>query len=73
MFQDPTNSIKSDAITKCGLNITIDTRANGTGYIVLPCNDPHRKWGQWNDFVEEIPYFLLPLLKDLGFTVKETK
>lgn len=65
LFQDPTNSIKSDAITKCGINITIDTRANGTGYIVLPCNDPHRCWGEWNDFVEEIPYFMLPLLKDL--------
>ena len=65
LFQDSTSSIKSDSVTKCGLNITIDTRANGTGYIVLPSNDPHRTWGEWNDFVEEIPYFMLPLLKDL--------
>lgn len=64
LFRDPSNMLKSDSVMKCGLNITIDTRANGTGYIVLPCNDPHRKWGEWNDFVEEVPYFLLPLCKD---------
>ncbi len=65
LFQDPTHSLKSDSRTKCGLNIVVDTRSNMTGYIILPCNDPHRSWGQWNDFVEEIPYFLIPLLKDL--------
>ena len=64
LFRDPTEQIKSDSVIKCGLNISIDTRANKTGYIVLPSNDPHRKWGQWNDFVEEVPYFLKPLLKD---------
>lgn len=64
LLQDPTNAIKSDSRCKCGLNIVIDTRANQTGYIVLPCNDPHRAWGEWNDFVEDIPYFLLPLLHD---------
>ena len=65
LFQDPSQNIKSDSRSKCGLNIVVDTRANATGYIILPCNDPHREWGEWNDFVEEIPYFLLPLLKDL--------
>lgn len=64
LFRDPTEQIKSDSVTKCALNISIDTRANKTGYIVLPCNDPHRAWGQWSDFVEEIPYFLTPVLKD---------
>lgn len=64
LLQDPTCNLKSDSRTKCGLNIVVDTRANNTGYIVLPCNDPHREWGEWNDFVEDIPYFLLPLLKD---------
>lgn len=64
LFRDPTETIKSDSRSKCGLNIVVDTRANKTGYIVLPCNDPHRAWGEWNDFVEDIPYFLLPLLKD---------
>lgn len=64
LFQDPTGNIKSDSKSKCGLNLVVDTRANETGYIVLPCNDPHREWGQWNDYVEELPYFLLPLLKD---------
>lgn len=64
LFQDPTGEIKSDSHTKCGINIVIDTRANETGYIILPCNDPHREWGKWNDFVEEIPYFLKPITKD---------
>ena len=64
LFQDPNQELKSDSRHKCGLNIVVDTRANGTGYIVLPCNDPHREWGEWNDYVEDIPYFLLPLLKD---------
>lgn len=64
LFQDCNEMIKSDSCMKCGLNITIDTRANGTGYIILPCNDPHRKWGEWRDYVEELPYFLKPMLKD---------
>lgn len=64
LFKDPTEKIKSIAKQKCGINIEIDTRANKTGYIVLPCNDPHRAWGEWNDFVEDIPYFLTPILAD---------
>lgn len=64
IFRDPTERIKTDSHKKCGLNILIDTRANKSGYIVLPCNDPHRAWGDWNDFVEEIPYFLIPLVTD---------
>ena len=64
LFRDTTESIKTDSRTKCGLNILVDTRANKSGYIVLPCNDPHRKWGKWNDVVEDLPYFLRPLLKD---------
>ena len=64
LFQDPSQNIKSDSRSKCGLNLVVDTRANNTGYIVLPCNDPHRSWGQWNDYVENIPYFLLPLCKN---------
>ena len=64
LFQDPTGTIKSDSRTKCGINIVIDTRSNQSGYIILPCNDPHRCWGEWNDYVEEIPYFLKPLIKD---------
>lgn len=64
VFTDPTESIKSDSVTKCGINISIDTRANESGYIILPTNDPHRKWGEWNDVVEEVPYFLQPIIKD---------
>lgn len=64
LLQDSTKAIKSDSRTKCGLNLVIDTRANDTGYIILPSNDPHRAWGEWNDFVEDIPYFLKPALKD---------
>lgn len=64
LFKDPTQQIKSESHIKCGLNVLIDTRANETGYIVLPSNDPHRAWGEWNDYVEEIPYFMKPLFKD---------
>lgn len=64
LFQEPTGLISSDSHSKCALNIDIDTRANGSGYIILPCNDPHREWGEWNDYVEELPYFLKPILKD---------
>lgn len=64
LFRDESESIKTDSVMKCGLNISIDTRANASGYVVLPVNDPHRSWGTLNDFVEDIPYFLKPLLKD---------
>ena len=64
LFKDITENIKSDSRTKCALNILIDTRANETGYIILPSNDPHRAWGKWNDYVEELPYFLQPMMKD---------
>lgn len=65
LFQDPDGVLKSDSRMKCGLNIEVDTRANDTGYIILPSNDPHRTWGEWNDFVEDIPYFLAPVCKDV--------
>lgn len=64
LFKDISENIKSDSRTKCALNILIDTRANETGYIILPSNDPHRAWGKWNDYVEELPYFLQPMMKD---------
>lgn len=64
LFKDESYSIKSNAKMKCGLNIVVDTRANETGYVILPPNDPHRQWGRWHDCVEEIPYFLKPICKD---------
>ena len=63
LFKDPTRQIKSEAKMKCSLNIEVDTRANETGYIILPCNDPYRAWGDWNDFVEDIPYFMKPMVR----------
>lgn len=64
LLKDESETIKTDSHSKCALNIIIDTRANESGYIILPCNDPHRAWGHWGDSVEDIPYFLKPLLKD---------
>lgn len=61
IFIDPSESIKTVSEYRTGLNVQIDTRANKTGYIVLPCNDPHRAWGQVNDVNEEIPYFMKPV------------
>lgn len=64
LFRDHTESIGSGAKYKTSLNLVIDTRANETGYIILPCNDPHRSWGTWNEYVEELPYFLKPTMNN---------
>lgn len=64
LFRDPSEGIKSTSGLKTSLNIKVDARANGTGYIVLPCNDPHRVWGRLSDYVEEIPYFMIPLMSE---------
>lgn len=64
LLQDTSNKINSIAGFKCPINIVVDTRANETGYIVLPTNDPRRQWGVWRDVVEDIPYFLKPMCKD---------
>lgn len=61
VFRDSNKKQRTCSKVKCGLNVEIDVRAAGTGYIVLPCNDPHRKWGSWSDNVEELPYFLRPV------------
>ena len=44
LLKDESETIKTDSHSKCALNIVIDTRANESGYIILPCNDPHRAW-----------------------------
>lgn len=62
IFKDPHLSIKSDSVTKCSLGITVDHRANGKGYIILPCNDPHRSWGTMTDEIDNIPFYLKPLM-----------
>lgn len=63
LMKDPSCKIKSIAGEKCALNIEIDTRANETGYIVLPTNDPHRKWGELIDIkrLDCIPSWLKPI------------
>ena len=62
LFKDSEGTITSDAVMKCALGITVDHRANGSGYIILPTNDPHRTWGDWEYELEEIPYFLKPMM-----------
>ena len=62
LFRDKTMSIRSDAVTKCAIGITLDHRANRKGYIILPINDPHRAWGTWSDQIDEIPFFLKPMM-----------
>ena len=63
LFKNSDANIKSVIKWVCGLNIVVDARANGTGYIVLPCNDPHRKWGRLEDIIDEVPAFLRPALQ----------
>lgn len=62
VFRDDTFSIPSDSVTKCSLGITVDHRANHKGYIILPTNDPHRSWGEWPDEIDEIPFYLKPMM-----------
>lgn len=62
LFKDSKLSVPSDAVTKCSLGITVDHRSNHKGYIILPTNDPHRTWGNWLDEIDEIPYFLKPIM-----------
>lgn len=62
LLRDEKECIKNNSKMKCALNIAIDTRANDGGYIILPTNDPNRSWGNWSDFVEEVPYFLKPVV-----------
>ena len=62
IFRDDTMSVPSDAVTKCSLGITVDHRANKRGYIILPCNDPHRSWGEWPDEIDDIPFYLKPMM-----------
>lgn len=61
IFKDSKKTQRTCSKVKCGLNVEVDVRAAGTGYIVLPSNDPHRKWGTWVDNVEELPYFMRPV------------
>lgn len=65
LFTDPNVGtdleIKTDAVTKCSIGLTVDHRCNGTGYIILPTNDPLRSWGEIRENVGEIPFWLKPL------------
>ena len=62
IFQDKSLSILTDAITKCSLGITVDHRANKKGYIILPTNDPHRAWGDIPLVLDNIPFWLKPMM-----------
>ena len=62
LFKDKSMLIKADAVMKCSIGITVDHRANGGGYIILPVNDPHREWGIWPEQIDEIPFWLKPIM-----------
>ena len=62
LFKDTNCQIMTDAVTKCSIGITVDHRANNKGYVILPCNDPHRSWGDWKADINEIPFFLKPMM-----------
>lgn len=62
VFRDDTMSIPSDSVTKSAIGVTVDHRANGKGYIILPVNDPHRSWGKWRKDIDNIPPFLKPIM-----------
>lgn len=62
LFRDDTMNIPSDAVTKCSIGITVDHRSNERGYIILPVNDPHRTWGSWPNEIDNIPFYLKPIM-----------
>ncbi len=62
LFKDKSLSISTNAEMKCSLGITVDYRANKKGYIILPTNDPHRMWGEWSKEIDNIPFFLKPMM-----------
>lgn len=68
IFTDKTCTVENKARLSTAIGITVDYRAQSKGYIVLPCNDPHRTWGEWNDYVDEIPYYMLPIGKANTFS-----
>lgn len=43
------------------IGLTIDTRSQEKGYIILPYNDPDRFWGSLTDKIDELPFYLRPL------------
>lgn len=62
LFKDSMLTCPSDAVTKCSIGITVDHRAHHKGYIILPTNDPHRQWGEWPEEIDEIPFWLRPIM-----------
>jgi P4 family phage/plasmid primase-like protien len=66
IFMDPERDCKSDARSKCAIGVTVDHRANETGYIILPVNDHMRQWGELRETNADIPYWLksVPELKN---------
>lgn len=45
----------------CAIGLSVDTRAAGKGYIVLPVNDSDRKWGSVTSDVDNLPFWLKPI------------
>lgn len=60
IFKNPRNySTGTKFATAIGL--TIDTRSQEKGYIILPHNDPDRSWGTLIKDIDPLPYYAQPL------------
>lgn len=68
IFRDSTGTIDNKARLSTAIGLTADYRSLQKGYIVLPCNDPHRKWGEWESYVDELPFYLQPVGKANSFS-----
>lgn len=53
--------VPQSAGKKCSLGLRVDTRVANKGYIILPVNDPDRKWGDITNDIDGIPKYLIPL------------
>lgn len=55
------NNIGNGVRKPTSIGVPVDIRSQEKGYIILPHNDPDRKWGNLSNNLDEIPFFLQPL------------
>lgn len=57
------NAYGQGAKLATSIGLTIDTRSQEKGYIILPYHDKDRTWGNISKEVDDLPFYLRPLKK----------
>lgn len=60
IFKNP-KQFGTGAKIATSIGLTIDTRSQEKGYIILPHNDPDRRWGNMISEIADLPFFVRPL------------